>query len=210
MTRASRGRRGEEDDAGLTLVELLVYMFIGALFLGFLGVVFASALRADASSRERDLATGQLQAVSTSLSTSVRGAASVRVETSGDMTVVRAALPDDRCSAWAFVKPAGGTGTLRELRVRTYSAFATGSAPAPAASWGVLASRVVPVVTTSTPPAASVTKPFAELNASGGSLTWNIAVPRLDAAATATPAASISGSAVPLAKTEGGSGKRCW
>lgn len=193
------------DDAGLTLVELLVYMFVGALFLGILGAVFVGALRADSVTRERDLATGQLQAISTSLSTTVRSASAVRVETSGGTTVVRAALPGDRCSAWAFTTPAGAATGIREVRVRTYTAFATGSAPAPGASWGVLAPRVRQVVT-----ATGTAWPFAALASADAPLTWNIAVPRLDAAASSAPAASISGSAVPLGKTAGGSGKKCW
>lgn len=93
---------GLSDDSGMTLVELILYMLISALFLGLLATLFATNLQAGEQTRNRDTATGTAQVVAESLQTSVRNAAAIRV----DGSTLRAQVAKDgsqwECRAWAL------------------------------------------------------------------------------------------------------------
>jgi Tfp pilus assembly protein PilV len=217
VMRADETARREEaaPDAGLSLVELLVGAFVGAVVLAVVATVFVSTLQADAAARDRDLATGRLQAVSTSLSTSIRAASAVRVESAGAVVRARVADPSGAwmCRAWAVVdlSRAGATGAASagadgrtELRVTSYPPLPTGTAaPAPALSWGVLADDVSPVVSGAT------ALPFFAYADDLGRLRWNlVAASATQPAVSAGSTASISGAAVARAFQAGG--PRCW
>lgn len=210
----------ERDDAGLTLVELLISLFVGAVLLSLVATVFASSLQSNAATRDRDLATGRAQAISTSLITSIRNARAVTVQDLTDgATVLRALVAKGgsawECRAWAVVdletsdaggRRAGADGRS-ELRMLTSTPLAVGAtAPTPTASWGVLADQVEQTATLSTPPATP--RPF--FTEVDGTVSWDLAVavdvqPQLSERSLAP----VSGAAVALARQTGGT-TRCW
>jgi hypothetical protein len=206
---------GRED--GLTLVELLISVFVGAVVLSLVATILATTLQANAATRDRDLATGRAQAISTSLTTSVRNAARVTVQPlAGGGSVARAQVAVGasgwECRAWAVVdletwdaagRRAGSDGRF-ELRTHTSAPLSgTATAPAPAIAWGALTEHVEPA----TGPTGTAKPYFAWTDPS---LSWNLEVvaseqPQLNARSV-VPAA---GSAVALAH-QGGTGVRCW
>lgn len=121
------------DDAGMTLVELIMYILLSALFLGLLATLFATTLTAGQQTRNRDTATGTAQVVSESLQTSVRNAALVRVDGAQLRAVVATGASQWECRAWALQSG--------ELRYRaSASAIPVGTATT---GWTVLARGVV-------------------------------------------------------------------
>lgn len=130
---ATRPRRPLADDAGMTLVELIMYVLLSALFLGLLATLFATTLTAGQQTRNRDTATGTAQVVSESLQTSVRNAALVRVDGAQLRAVVATGASQWECRAWALQSG--------ELRYRaSASAIPVGTATT---GWAVLARGVV-------------------------------------------------------------------
>lgn len=177
------------DDAGLSLLEVIIYMLVSAVFLGLVGTIFITTIQANASSVNRDLSAGRAQVVSTSLSASVRNAADIEVQSSG--TIARAVVARGtsgwECRAWAFHEG--------NVRMTTYATLASGtSAPTPSSSWGVLSD--------------GVTGTFSE---NGSRLTWNLTVRAhlADNAGDGDASASVAGSAVAGARAQG-SVPRCW
>ncbi|MCW5953321.1 MAG: hypothetical protein KIT69_13790 [Propionibacteriaceae bacterium] len=59
-------------DAGMSLIELVVYIGISALFLTILSSTFISSWQADAATRDRDVATGAAHTITNSIQTSIR------------------------------------------------------------------------------------------------------------------------------------------
>lgn len=166
-----------DDESGLSLIELLIAALVGGVILAVVATVFVSTLQANASARDRDLATGRVQAISTSLSSAVRNASAVEVAAlAGGGSVARATVASGatgwKCEAWAVVDLAGSASRpdgRYELRHLTYGVLASGaSAPAPSASWGVLADWVEPIRSVGTD------LPF--FTKTGAQLTWNLAV----------------------------------
>jgi len=99
-------RRGNDD--GITLVELIIVVIVGAVLLGGVAIMFANGLTSQAQAADRDLATGRATVIANSLQTSIRNADAVKVEP--DQHTVRAvvAMPAGgwECRAWALT--AGG------------------------------------------------------------------------------------------------------
>lgn len=209
--------RPDPDDAGLTLVELLITVFVGAALLSLVATIFVTTLQANAATRDRDVATGRAQAISTSLTTSVRNASAVTVTAAaGGGTVVRARVATGasgwECRAWAVVdlerwdatgRHAGADGRF-ELRARTYAPLsATAPVPPPATTWGALAEHVE-----AARDASGVARPY--FVEAAGRLSWNLTI-----AAAEQPhlndrgLAPIAGSAVARAQQSGGAA-RCW
>jgi prepilin-type N-terminal cleavage/methylation domain-containing protein len=201
---------GADDDSGLTLVELLVAIVVGGIVLSLIATIFITTMQATAATRDRDLATGRAQAISTSLTTSIRTATPV----TGGGAVVRAGVATGtsgwECRAWAVVDLEGWDAAGRrsgadgrfELRARTYAPL-TGSAtsPQPTAAWGVLAEHVQQAEDAGTP------QPFFAID--GSRVTWNLVVsvseePQLNAQSLA----AVAGSAVAQARSNGAS-TRC-
>ena len=133
--RASRA--AAPDDAGLTMVELIVYAVVSALFLGLLASMFISGLSAQQQSVARDSATGRVNVLSASLTSSIRNATDFRV-TGGTRLDAVVALPDgtSACRAWAVVTGAGGSKEI------VYRSSATGAVAAADSTWGTLAPGV--------------------------------------------------------------------
>lgn len=120
------------DDDGITLVELIVYLFVSALILGSLAVMFVNGLRAQTQATDRDSATGDGSVVSNSLLTSVRNSSEFTV-IDGRSLIAKVATggTDWECRAWTL------TGDV--LRYRTSQ---TALSVADTAEWGVIARSV--------------------------------------------------------------------
>lgn len=128
------------DDSGMTLVELIMYVVIGALFVGLLATLFATNLKAGDETRNRDTATGRAQVVAETLQTSVRNAAAIRIDGSLLRAQVAKGGNQWECRAWAL--EAG------ELRYRTSSsAIPAGSTT----GWTALATGVTGTKTGGSP-----------------------------------------------------------
>jgi hypothetical protein len=98
------GRRPESrrDEEGVTLVELIVYIAVGALFAGLVASLFLSGLQSQAQTQDRDTATGKAQVVTDMLQASIRNADAVHVD--GPMLVARVATGTTgwECRGWAL------------------------------------------------------------------------------------------------------------
>lgn len=90
------------DDAGMSLVEVIMYSTLTALVLGVLGGLFYAGFQAQAAASGRDAATGAAQVVSNSLQTGVRNASSLSL--SGTLLKARIATGAAgwQCVAWAL------------------------------------------------------------------------------------------------------------
>jgi Tfp pilus assembly protein PilV len=192
------------DESGLTLVELIITVLVASVVLGVVASVFISTLQANAAARDRDLATGRAQAISTSLSTSVRNTPSLTI--SSDGTIARAAVPSGSawtCRAWAVVDLTTRTSSgsviaaadnRYELRYFSYAPL-TGSAvsPPPALGWTVLTEHVEPIRS-----GATSLRYFA---LAGNQLSWNLAVsaeeqPQLNSSSLTALSGSAAGAIV--------------
>lgn len=211
--------RSRPSDAGVSLIELLIAVFVGAIVLTLVATTLTTTLQATAATRDRDLATGRAQAISTSLTTSIRNAAAVVVESApGGGTVLRARVAEGTsawiCRAWALVDlettdaggRRGGADGHFELRTRSYAPLsATAPVPQPSTAWGALVDRIRGADGAAGFAVAISDDPANDLKR----VTWNLEVaaseqPQLNAESTT----SVSGSAVVAARREGGA--RCW
>lgn len=204
------------DDAGITLVELLITVLVATVILGVVATVFFSTLQANAAARDRDLSTGRVQAISTSLSTSIRTAGDVTVQSvSGGGAIARAAVLSSSgwtCAAWAVVDLTrrtssggivnGADGNF-ELRYTTYATLgASGTSPAPSATWKALAEKVKPIVSGGTTKPYFVTSGATTTNTLA--LTWNLSVSTSEQPyASNGSLAALSGSAAARGSTTG-------
>lgn len=132
--------RGLADDSGVTLVELILYVVIGALFVGLLAGLFATNLTSGQQTRSRDTATGSAQLVAESLQSSLRNAAAVRVDGSLLRAQVATGGSGWECRAWALE-----SGALRYRE--SASAIPTGSTT----GWATLATGVAGTKTGGSP-----------------------------------------------------------
>lgn len=120
-----------DDDAGVTLVELIIYIVISGLFVGLLAGMFIAGLQAQERTTARDRATGLANVISASLQSSIRNATAFAVDGEGlrvDAVVITAEGAFE-CRAWAV----DGGGELR------YST-GVGDRSDDIGDWGTLAS----------------------------------------------------------------------
>lgn len=124
------GRPGDDD--GLTLVEILVYLFVSVVVLGSLAVMFVNGLRAQTQATDRDSATGSGNVVSNSLLTSIRNASGFTV-VDGSALIATVATGGEgwECRAWAL--------TDGELR---YTTAPTELSATDTSGWSVMARGV--------------------------------------------------------------------
>jgi prepilin-type N-terminal cleavage/methylation domain-containing protein len=92
------------DDRGVTLVELIVTIVIAGLFTGLLTVMFIDGWTAQQKTAARDLATGTTNAVGRLMTTSIRNATSITVNSAGMRMDARVVRGDGvvECRAWAL------------------------------------------------------------------------------------------------------------
>ena len=97
--RAASPRAG--GDSGLALVELIVYGAVSVLVATVVGGVLVSGLQSEASTRDRDAATGTAQVVSTSVQNAIRNANAFNV-TGSKLTakVAKGTGSDWECQSW--------------------------------------------------------------------------------------------------------------
>jgi type II secretory pathway pseudopilin PulG len=118
----------DDRDRGVTLVELIVYIAVGALFASLLASLFVSGLKSQAQTRDRDIATGKAQVVTDMLQKSVRNAQALQVDGSVLRARVATGASGWECRAWALT-PAGTV---------VYTTSASAIAPSPTSSWTTL------------------------------------------------------------------------
>lgn len=98
------------DDAGMSLVELVVAIVVGGLFAALLSLMFVNGWTLQERSYSRDTATGQATVVKTTMADALRNAASVRVSGSNTRVDALVAVPSSsytgtwtwECRAWVF------------------------------------------------------------------------------------------------------------
>jgi hypothetical protein len=95
-------------EAGLSLVEVILYSALTVLVFTVVGGMFYAGFQAQASALGRDAATGSAQVVSTSLQTEIGNASDVTVSDDGTMVQARVAngtAADSqpwKCEAWVL------------------------------------------------------------------------------------------------------------
>lgn len=91
-------------DAGITLVELIVYIFASGLFIGLLALLFINGLTIQEQTTARDRATGSINVVSASLQSSIRNATDIAVASSGLRVDAVVMTPSGafECRAWVL------------------------------------------------------------------------------------------------------------
>ena len=117
-------------DAGLSLVELIVYLALAVVVTLGVTTMFVSVVSANTSTTNRDLATGQAQLISTSLQTGIRNASDFTVTDNLLRARVATGASGWQCEAWAITS--GGKFVHRT----SSSAIAV---PADFSGWTVLA-----------------------------------------------------------------------
>lgn len=88
-------------DAGMSLVELIVYGALSAVVLSIVALVFITSWQADAATRDRDFATGTAQTITSSIQSSIRSARWFEV-TGDSLLKSRVAVGDGvwECRSW--------------------------------------------------------------------------------------------------------------
>ncbi|HRA75153.1 MAG TPA: hypothetical protein PLE12_02825, partial [Propionicimonas sp.] len=156
--------RNSED--GMSMVELIVYMALSALVLTILISFFLTGYRSQAATRERDLATGSAQLISSSLTTGLRNADQA-VAVGGNRLIARTTTGSTgwQCQEWKLA-----TG---DLSYRTRAASSSGSWSA----WTSLRpSAGLTVVVTDSSGGSQPFNPVSTTLASGGRMQFGFTV----------------------------------
>jgi hypothetical protein len=127
--RDTRGLRGE---AGVGVVELIVYIALAALVSTTIVTVFVTGLQSEAGTRQRDAATSAAQLVSNSVQKSIRNSSGFDV--TGSLLRAKVAVGSGtgwQCEAWRLT-------SAGELQYKTSSSLIT----ATEGGWGTLATGV--------------------------------------------------------------------
>jgi hypothetical protein len=101
-------RPSTDGEAGISLVEVIMYSALTVLVLTVVGGMFYAGFQAQATALERDTATGAAQVVSTSLQSGIGNASDVLVSGGGTMVQARVAngtATDSQpwqCVAWVL------------------------------------------------------------------------------------------------------------
>jgi hypothetical protein len=170
------------DEAGLSLVELIVYAALTALLMSVVATLFASSLGAEAQTRDRDATTGRAQLIMSSLQSSIRNASDVRVDGDVVRAVVATGTNGWSCEGWAV---------RGDRLVHRTSASAIALPNADASGWATLVDGV------ERPAAGSA------FSLAGRTLTVELDVLAGDSAVPAT------GDVLARAK-QSGTAKQCW
>jgi Tfp pilus assembly protein PilW len=146
------------DEAGFTLVELLIYLSLATIILVIVGSFMISSLRIERDVTSSAAAVDTAQLVSTSVQSAVRNGSGARVETAqnGDQMLVVLTVPLSGsgvpvCKAWFF------SALGKSIYTRTSSSPAVAIAwptTSPAGTWTLLGSGITPY-----DPATRVFKP---------------------------------------------------
>jgi Tfp pilus assembly protein FimT len=161
-----------DDERGITLVELVIYMALAAVFLIIVSAIFITGWLSQAATADRDAATGSAGVVTASLQQSVRNASALNPQPgSGNalVAVVATGASGWECRAWVRLDNGDLRYTTSHSRIDVSGAadYSSGS------GWSTLASGITlppqdvsvpdgprrPMFTVATP--ASVTYAFA-------------------------------------------------
>lgn len=134
-------------DAGVSLVELLIYMLLAVVVLTMIAAILINSLRAESTVRASAQATSTAQLVAQSLNRGVHNASALEVSTPAPgITVLRTRSIDStsagvwRCQAWAVVNG--------EFRTTTSdAAIVPPTTAASIANWLLLADETEPIGT---------------------------------------------------------------
>lgn len=102
------------DDSGLSLVELIIYAAVSALFLGLLASLFIGGIQAQAQATDRDSATGRAGVVSDSILTSIRNSSAFTITGGNRALIAKVSLPGGAFECRAWVVTTGGDVRYRE------------------------------------------------------------------------------------------------
>lgn len=123
------------DDDGVTLVELIIYLAVSALFLGMLALMFVNGLRAQAQTTDRDTATGQSVVVSNSILTSLRNSTAFTITSANRALIAKVSTPGGGRECRAWVVTTGGdvrykvaTSTISTADTSTWTVLVDGDA----------------------------------------------------------------------------------
>ncbi|WP_417562882.1 type IV pilus modification PilV family protein [Microbacterium sp.] len=105
---SSRPSASRTQDTGVTLVELIVYVAVSALFAGLMASLFIAGLHSQSQTRDRDIATGKAQVVTDMLQASIRNADAVHVDGGALVAHVATGTTGWECRGWALT----GAGAL--------------------------------------------------------------------------------------------------
>jgi len=139
---------GESSEAGLSLIEVLIYMVLAVVVLIIVGGLLIASLTSERKVRDSTQASNTGQLVARSVGEGVRNARAIKITSpsgGGQLLMVRTASVTTSqtwlCQAWYF-----GGGILGEVRTRTTSpASAIPSLPADIATWTLLGTGINPV-----------------------------------------------------------------
>ena len=106
----TRARDGERPDAGVTLIELIIYVLLLSLVLGGLAMILINSWRTQQNVLSETEATNRGQLVSSSIERAVRNGLAIEV-TGNDTLKVRTSLAGEReCQGFSL---AGDNATMR-------------------------------------------------------------------------------------------------
>ena len=93
-----------DDEAGITLVELIVYILLAVIVLGGIATIFSNAWQSQSQTTSRDAATGSSALVEASLSQSIRNTSDFKVESGGHTlrAIVATGTSTWECRAWVL------------------------------------------------------------------------------------------------------------
>ncbi|GAA1687819.1 hypothetical protein GCM10009792_04500 [Microcella alkalica] len=153
-------------DRGFTLVELLVYLFLGVVILTIVGAVLINSLRAESQVRDAAQSASTAQLISESLGRGVRNASAVEVTNpaAGTIVVRTRSIDGSQAGAWFCQAWVWRSGELRTTR--SASALPANPDAAVLAGWTLLATDVEQVGSA----------PIFSLAPNGRSLDVNLAV----------------------------------
>ena len=130
-----RGRSSTADEAGISLVEVIIYSALSAVVLSVLGGLVFTGFQTHAAVSGRDAATGAAEVVSDSLQTGIRNASIISVSSRLVKARVATGASGWQCVAWALT----ADGKL------AYKAAAVPITSTDYSAWAVLADEVTPL-----------------------------------------------------------------
>lgn len=179
-----------DDEAGMSLVEVIVYLTLSVIVLTVLSAMFVSGLQSQASTKDRNTATGSAEVATNSLQTSLRNASVFTIDSTGTRLQARVAVGDSNsweCRAWVLTA---------DKNLVYKAASTTIASPSGYSGWTTLASGV-----TGSLVSGSTHVPFVR---SGSQLTYGFNV------ATGDSDVPVKGSVVPQAAGEGSPATCSW
>lgn len=134
--------REPRSDEGITLVELLIYMFLAVIVLTIVGSILINSLRAESQVRDAAQSASTAQLIAESLGRGVRNASAVEISTpaAGSLLLRTRSIDASSSGSWYCHAWIWSSGELRTTRSSTAISAAPGAATI--AGWTLLATDV--------------------------------------------------------------------